>query len=936
MQYRLHPDGAPSLWHTRGVQLRLLLGGCLLALLMSGCAPVFQDSRSQTARCCTDCERALRRGLNRVGEARALQTLGNCYRALGHSTTAKAYLTRALAIWRIERDRTREGQTLNLLGYVYADLSQYDKALTFHEQALVIARAVGDRQGERTALNNLGVAYSRLSQYDKALTFYEQALVIAREVGDRQGEGLALGNLGHVYAALSQYDKALTFYEQALVIARAVGNRREEGRSLSALGLFYTALSQYDKALTFHEQALAVRRAVGDRREEGITLNALGRVYTALSQYDKALTFYEQALVIAREVGNRQGEGQALHNVGGVYDRLGQYDKALTHAEQALAIMREVGDRGSEGWAFSRLMAIWKAQHQPRLAIFYGKQAINAFQEIRGHLHTLTEELQAGFLTPRAPVYRELAAILMAEGRLPEAQQVLELLKHEEYLDFVRRDATATAALSGGATLTPEEAVWAQRYAAIADRVAALGAERGTLRALPTRTAPDEARLAQLDEDLMAANWAFQRFLAELRTELSRTPLAQEKLFAVQETQGLMADLRELGPGTVALYTLVGEEKYRVLLITPDVQLARDAPIAAADLRRKVGAFREQLAAVRSETPPPDPRPLAQELYQLLVGPVAEDLRAAQAQTLLWSLDGVLRYLPLAALYDGEHYLVEHYGLVVFTPASQARLKDTPQPQWQALGLGVSRAHADFPALPGVISELQGIIRDPASHASQGVLPGTIKVDEAFTAPEMRAALHQGYPVVHIASHFHLQPGDETASFLLLGDGSHLSLAQLKMWPTIFGGVDLLTLSACNTATGGTGADGQEVEGFGVLAQRQGAKAVLAALWPVEDASTKEVMQTFYGLRVTQPGLSKAEALRQAQLRLLAGPGPHGAVRGLAAIDPPGPSPDARHDRGIHLVQGPAAPLAPAASPSPVSYAHPYFWAPFILIGNWK
>ena len=360
--------------------------------------------------------------------------------------------------------------------------------------------------------------------------------------------------------------------------------------------------------------------------------------------------------------------------------------------------------------------------------------------------------------------------------------------------------------------------------------MAALGAERSTLRARPTRTAAEDARLAQLDADLTAATWAFQRFLTDLRTALGQTPLAQEKLFQLRETQGLVADLRDLGPGTVALYTLVGPTTTHVLLITPDVQLARAVPITAADLSRKVFAFREALAAVRRRAAPPDPRPLAHELYDLLVAPVAADLRAVHAQTLLWALDGVLRYLPLAALYDGEHYLVERYGLVLFTPASQPRWKDAPQPHWRALGLGVSKAYPPFAALPGVVGELRGIIRDSAQGATEGVLPGTIELDEAFTHPALLAALRQGYPVVHIASHFQLEPGDETASFVLLGDGSRLSLAEITTWPTLFAGVDLLTLSACNTAIGGTEADGKEVEGLGVLAQRQGAKAVVATL----------------------------------------------------------------------------------------------------------
>jgi CHAT domain-containing protein len=182
--------------------------------------------------------------------------------------------------------------------------------------------------------------------------------------------------------------------------------------------------------------------------------------------------------------------------------------------------------------------------------------------------------------------------------------------------------------------------------------------------------------------------------------------------------------------------------------------------------------------------------------------------------------------------------------------------------------------------------------------------------------------------VVHVASHFQFSPGNETNSALLLGDGSFLSLAQIKSLPNVFGGVELLTLSACNTATGGAGADGKEIEGFGVLAQRQGAKAVVASLWPVFDTSTKVLMQDFYRIREARADTTKAEALRQAQLRLL---------RGETTTEGAAPMATTAGRQIIHEEDKPVAGNRPLFKPDPKKpYAHPYYWAPFILIGNWR
>jgi CHAT domain-containing protein len=202
----------------------------------------------------------------------------------------------------------------------------------------------------------------------------------------------------------------------------------------------------------------------------------------------------------------------------------------------------------------------------------------------------------------------------------------------------------------------------------------------------------------------------------------------------------------------------------------------------------------------------------------------------------------------------------------------------------------VTKAYEGLPPLPLVSAELSSIIATKPGDG--GVLAGEIKLNGAFTEQALRETLRKGYAVVHIASHFRFQPGNEAQSYLLLGDGAHLSMAELNRASNLFDGVQLLTLSACDTGMG----DGTEVEGFGALAERQGAKAVIASLWPVADSSTKVLMQKFYRIRESSPGKTKLEALREAQLELLG-----------------------RSGNGV--------PKSP--------YAHPYYWAPFFLMGNW-
>lgn len=810
-------------------------------------------------------------------------------------------------------DSSGKGRVFNSMGGIYTSERGYeapetDKPISYYEAILDNARRDNNRGAEIDALNDLGIAYDAIGQYGKAVEAYEQALSMTGSFAEATA---ILNNLALTYASINRYDKAIENYKRALE-ASDITDLRGKGVILNNLGGTYRSQHQYDKAIDAYQQALVLLGLLPNaesQKGEEIILSNLGGIYKSLTQYNKALAYFQKALDSARKFANRSAEAKILNNIGATYNTTGRQQDAIKSYQQALAIKREINDRAGEAATLNNLMFSWKNIGQINLAIFYGKQAVNAYQDLRTGIQSLDKETQQGFLHSNQDTYRVLSDLLIGVGRLPEAQQVLRLTKIEEYFNFVRRDQNEMGS-SSRIDLTSTEAGWEQRYREISDQLAAIGAERNALLA-KARTDAEEQRLEQIEKDIIVANKAFQSFLDGLTRESKHSSIRNDKLTELRESRAMMEDLRELGNGAVALYTLVGDENYRIILVTADIQKAAEYRIKAADLNDKILRFRESL-----ENPAKDPKPLAQELYRILIAPIARDLEGAGAKTLMWSLDGTLRYLPVNALHDGEHYLIERFRNVVFTLASEPRLKDIPQTQWKGLGLGVSKAHQpSFAALPGVADELHEIIHEDTVAHDSGIVPGVIKLDEDFTAESMKSALRARYPLVHIASHFSFKPGNETDSFLLLGDGSRLSLEELRTLPNIFGGVDLLTLSACDTAMGSAEANGKEVEGFAVMAQRQGAKAVIASLWPVADKSTSQIMREFYAYRKNSAGMLKLEALRQAQLNLLNNSSPSDGTTEARGIGLPGPG---------------------GASGNASSFAHPYYWAPFILIGNWK
>jgi CHAT domain-containing protein/tetratricopeptide (TPR) repeat protein len=830
-------------------------------------------------------------------EARTLINVGLAHTRLGEKQKALECYERVLPITQALGDTLDESIDLNNLGRVNEDLGEYSKAQKYFSEALPLQQAPGARRSLAITLNNIGRVHDELGEEQEALDYLEKSLSLRRQVGDRSGEATTLNNIAVVYEKLGLREKALENYGKALALHREIGNRFSEALDLHNIGEWYVHNFDSRNALDYFNQALPVYRELHDPDGEALTLNGIGQAYCQLEDFHRALQYFNQALPLEQSVGSLRKEAITYNDIARVYEGLGDRKKAIETCIHALALATEVRDPLEQAFSFSSLMTMFQEMGNLPEAAFYGKQAVSQIERVRSNISGLDRDTQQSFLKLNEKVFRDLAEVLITQGRLPEAQQVLDLLKVEEYSEFIHRRGNVDSDTKP-VPLTPMEERASKELGDATNDITAIGSEWSELDLKPSKSADEEKRFQDLSAALTAANQRLQNFLNGLYDTFGKGDQANEKVESINERTGSLKTLMgELGPNTVALYTLVLDQKCVVMVITPATRVAREFSIDKIALRGKVFAFVSALAQHQSEH---DIQLKAQDLYNILIAPIEKDLRGAKATTLVWSLDDVLRYVPLSALYDGKRYMVERFRNVVITIASVLKVTNQGRVnRWNGLAMGVSKDYDGLGALNAVPSELSSVVRSDKTAGSHGPVPGTILLDDSFTETSMETALGQHPSLVHIASHYVFQPGDDKKSYLLLGGkeaggkGFHLTLADLRDDQRMdFRSIELLTLSGCQTAVGSNDSDGREIDGLGITAQRKGAKAVMATLWPVDDASVGVLMATFYKLWTGTPATSKAGALQQAQLELLRSGESH--------------------------------------------YANPYYWAPFILIGDWK
>lgn len=484
------------------------------------------------------------------------------------------------------------------------------------------------------------------------------------------------------------------------------------------------------------------------------------------------------------------------------------------------------------------------------------------------------------------------------------------MVQQEEFLEFVRRDSRGAALAEINVdAVGGEKSLMAEQDAKI-ESVARLSSEEWQLSGEENLNEAQKARLEQVRQTLGTAQKQLETFFATMPERFKRNADdVQKDKNQLSTIVPLLRSMGEKSGSKVALISAFVDDKGLELLVTlptgqtVNLSFAPDKKQLSGEtfpvwLNTQIYRFKVLMLKRR-----PSVNEAATQLWDIVGcrGQLATQLEGAGITTVMWRLTGSLRALPLAALRDKDGFLVEKYRNVVLTAgSSELNLAHQPVTNWKALALGVTRPwkieNDQFTALEGVEGELNAVMNAPGDGYKGGVLPGRVLRDEKFSAEDFFKAMRGATPesnapwqVVHIASHFKLA-GDSLKSFLLTGDGKALTIAALQEQGAknpLFPGVELMTLSACDTASG----EGKGADSLGALAELNGAKSVLATLWPVADEETAQLMADFYRTLAQNPAGGKAAALQSAQLKLLKAGG---------------------------------------------ESAHPYFWAPFVLMGNWR
>jgi CHAT domain-containing protein/uncharacterized protein HemY len=781
-----------------------------------------------------------------INKAAVLTNLALAYQQLGDWQQANAAISQSLKLLEKSTNQNILAGALTVQGSLQLSQGQAEQALSTWESATAIYNSLGDKTQVARSLLNESQAMRALGMYRRAKQTLVKVSQNLQKEPDSQLKVASLFNLGDTLRLMGDRTNAQNTLLQTLELAQKLNLKDDISLVLLSLGNNARAEQDIDKAQEYYQQAIAISSShtylqaqlhllrlfveIGQTNEAKVLTKKIQPQIESLSNFPSRSSVYAQV----NFVKSLKKLGVKDVNVGG--DANNRVSAAQILA-MAVKNAEKIGDKRAQSYALGYLGELYEVSQQ------------------FGEAQKLTNQALMLAQASNAPdiAYRwqwQLGRLLKEQGDLRSA--IASYDEAVKTLGYIRNDLVSSNVDVQFSFRESVEPVYRELVGLLL-QPQQLGSKTG------------KADVSQ--ENLKKAREVIESLqLAELDNYF------REACLTARPQQ-----IDQIDKSAAVIYPIILKDRLEVVLSIPNQPLRNySAMVPQAQLEKMLDKMRRSLHRTSSQK---DRLSIGQQIYNLLILPAEADLQKHNIKTLAFVLDGAMKNLPMAILYDGKQHLIEKYNLAL-TPGLQLfaprRLESK---QLKMLAGGLSESRQGFVPLPGVESEINQI-KDKISTE--------VLLNQTFTTRAIEKLVNtSSYPIVHLATHGQFSSNaDDT--FVLTWD-NRINVKQLgellqNRASDSNNAIELLVLSACQTADG----DKRAALGLAGVAVRSGARSTIATLWSVDDTSTSAFMVEFYK-QLAKPNMTKAEALRNAQIALLREP----------------------------------------------AFKHPFYWAPFVLIGNW-
>lgn len=816
--------------------------------------------------------------------------------AAGRLAEASKAWQQAAQSYEAEGNHLEQARSLNYLALTYLNLGDWSSAQAAITQSLSFLKTSQPLNQEKSSLlaqslNTQGNIYLVLGQTQTALDTWQESATTYQSIGDITGMLGSQINVAKALQSLGRYRRSQSILEQTLAQLQAQPDATIKSVGLGMLGVAKQALGDLNQSQKLLEQSLALSQQIEKNNpiianQTSATLLSLGNTLAALQQTDAALARYQQAATL---VPNSLTRTEAQLN------QLNLLVKTIKKECSSIVACRKKEKNNVKVLALLPQIQSNLDQLAPSRESIYARVnfAASLMQLSSGNKNikiTTIAQLVATAVQ-QARTLQDLRAEAYALGQLAylyeQSRQWQEAKDLSEQAIMIAQKINAPDIIAllqwQLGRILKQQNKQQEAIAAYQKAVYSLQSLRQEIVALtPDLQFSFTESIEPVYRELVALLLEFtpdQTSLKQARELIEDLQLAElDNFFREACLKAKPQRIDQVDPKAAVIYPIVLPDRISVIVSPGRGDLFYyETKLPKAELEKVVEQLRLYLNPHFFDE---DRLRLSQQIYDWLIRPAETKLAGNNVETLVFVLDDALRNLPMAALHDGKQYLVEKYSIALTPGLQLLESKAIAPKQVKVLVAGLSKAQPGFSALPAVEDEVNQI----AAKVSSSIL-----LNQNFTLENLRAKIDKvAFGIVHIATHG--QFSSKAQDTFLVAWNSRINVKDLndllrERDQKIASPIELLVLSACQTATG----DKKATLGLAGFAVRSGARSTLATLWQVNDESTAELMVGFYEQLIQNPGISKAKALQIAQIKLSKQP----------------------------------------------QYQHPFYWASFVLVGNW-